>query len=325
MNARSIRTAIIPAAGLDTRLMPASLSTPKAMFPIAQADGRVRPVLHILLREAIAAGIERVVLVTPPGGDATFRRYFSDHRRDRRVGSVASAQADLAELAALAGRIVYVTQPKPQGFGHAVWCAAEAAAEEPVLVMLGDHLYLGEDGAPPPAAQVIGAFAAHGAASVVGVAVTAADQLHLHGTVGGDPVNGADGVYEVRRIIEKPDPNTAAAELVSPGVAPGYYLTHFGLYAFSSDIFQHLDALVRQPRRPKGEVQLTTAQQRLLAAGGRTLALRVRGRRLDMGNPLGLARTQEAMVRSGGGLSDGAVGDEHTLARRGFRGGGPVS
>jgi len=308
MNAQPIRTAIIPAAGLDTRLMPASLATPKALFPIAQADGRVRPVLHILLREAIAAGIERVVLVTPPGGDAVLRAYFSDHRGDPRVGSVAAAQADLAELAALAGRIVYVTQPKPAGFGHAVWCAGRVTGDEPVLVMLGDHLYLDEPGAPSPVSQVTGAFERYGAASVVGVTATPADQLHLHGTVGGDPVDGTEGLYSVRRIIEKPDPSTAAAELVSSGVAPGYYLTHFGLYAFSSDIFQHLDALVRQPRPPKGEVQLTTAQQRLLAAGGRTLALTVRGRRLDMGNPRGLARAQAAMVRMEEASNDGPVG-----------------
>ncbi len=108
--------------------------------------------------------------------------------------------------------------------------------------------------------------------------------------------------------LEKPDANTAAAQLVSGGVAPGYYLTHFGLYAFSSDIFQHLEALVRGGDLPTGEVQLTTAQQRLLAAGGRTLAVRVRGRRLDMGNAAGLARTQAAMVRVEGASNDGIVG-----------------
>ncbi|MFW6154806.1 MAG: sugar phosphate nucleotidyltransferase [Planctomycetota bacterium] len=308
MNTRTIRTAIIPAAGLDTRLMPASLATPKAMFPIAQADGRVRPVLHILLREVVAGGIERVVVVTSPGGDAPIRGYFSDHRDDPRVGSVASAQADLDELAALGRRIVYVTQPDPEGFGHAVGCAGRVTGDEPVLVMLGDHLYLADPAAPSPVAQVTGAFARHQVASVLGVMATPAAEIHLHGTVGGDPVDGAGGLYQVRRIIEKPDANTAAADLVSSGVASGYYLTHFGLYAFSSDIFQHLDALVRQPRPPKGEVQLTTAQQRLLAAGGRTLAVPVRGRRLDMGNPAGLARAQAAMVRWEGASSDGAVG-----------------
>ncbi len=300
---RAITTAIIPAAGLDTRLMPASLAAPKAMFPIAQSDGRVRPVIHIIAREALAAGIERIGIVVAPGGDERMRAYFRDHRQNPRLASVAGMDAELAELADLAGRITYITQPEPAGFGHAVWCAAEFAAHQPVLVMLGDHLYLPDHDAPPATVQVAKAFAEMQPVSVIGVTARPAAELHLHGAVGGAPVESAPvaGLFRVHEIIEKPDPSTARTRLTTPTVAEGNYLTHAGVYAFSEEIFAVLHRMVGERSSDAvGEIQLTTAQQRLLAGDGETFAVEIVGRSLDMGNPAAMVAAQMAMWAAGG-------------------------
>jgi len=293
-----ITKAVIPAAGLDSRLLPASLALPKAMFPFVDADGRVRPVLHMLIRQAVAAGIERIAVVVPPAGENSFAGYFRDHRSRPRFEGLAAASADLDELAELAGRITYVTQPHPAGFGDAVRCGRGFAAGDPVLVMLSDHLYLTEKDAPTATEQVLGAFAAMDVASVVGVRIAPVGELHLHGVVAGDPA--AEGVFDVRRIAEKPSPRTARERLVTAGLPADHFLTHFGLYAFRSAIFDVLDQLAEDPNCGTGELQLTAAQQRLITCGGRTRAVLVRGRSVDMGNPADLARCQEELTAHGG-------------------------
>jgi len=300
--ANRITKAVVPAAGLDSRLMPASLALPKALFPIVDADGRVRPVMHILIRAAVAAGIEQIAIIVAPGGAEAFSRYFADHRSRPRLEGLTAARGDLDELARLAERITYIVQPRADGFGDAVRCARGFAAGDPVLVMLSDHLYLGAPDALPPTAQVLGAFTELDAASVVGVGVTPVEQLHLHGVVAGDPIaaESAEGLFSVREIVEKPDPDTARSRLVTPGVPPGHFLTHFGLYAFASCIFDVLDEMARNPACGGGELQLTAAQQRLIDQGRRTCAVAVRGRSLDTGTPAELARAQIEMARHGG-------------------------
>lgn len=295
-----ITKAIVPAAGLDTRLMPASLAMPKAMFPIVGPDGRVRPVGHMLIREAVAAGIEQIAVIVSPGGEHAFERYFREHRGTPRGEAVPSARADLEELAELAGRITYVTQPRPEGFGDAVRCARQFAGGEPVLVMLSDHLYLADPGAPSPTAQVLGCFADLQAASVIGVGVTPVDQLHSHGVVVADPTS--DGLLVVREIVEKPAIQTARDRLTTPGLPTDHYLTHFGLYCFASVIFDALDGLATDASRGSEELQLTEAQQRLVEQGGATYAVAIRGRSLDMGNPADLVRCQ-VEIAAGGGTS----------------------
>lgn len=274
--ADDIAVAIIPVAGLGTRLAPITRVLPKAMFPLAGPDGEVRPVADWIVREAASTGAERICLLTSGGQDEMLRAYFAD-------------EPDLA------GRIEYVTDVEPFGFGYAVWLARDRAAGGAAIVLLGDHIHLGPAGGAPPAAQVARAFAADTPAAMVGVQTVDSSQLRLVGVCRGEPV--ADRLYRCTAVAEKPDA-AAAKELVSPGLPEGQYLAHAGIYVFTSEIFDCLDPLVAA-RAEGSEVGLTEAQQTLLARHQDDYMLyHIEGRTLDVGTPAGYAAAQAAMVRA---------------------------
>jgi UTP--glucose-1-phosphate uridylyltransferase len=275
---QTISLAIIPVAGLGTRLGPITRVLPKAMFPLVGPDGAVRPVADWIARSAAAAGVERIVFITSAGQEAMLRAYFA-------------GEADLA------GRIACIADVAPHGFGYAVAAAADLAAGRPVMVLLGDHVHLAEDG-PGPVAEVASAFAAGEAAAVVGVQRVGAEGLGLVGVCRGEPAG--ERLYRCTDIVEKPDAATAADRLITPGLPAGQYLAHAGIYAFSAEIF---DCLARRvAARPDGrEVGLTEAQQDLLARHRDGYLLReVTGRTLDTGTPAAYAAAVAALAGSGG-------------------------
>ena len=169
-----ITKAVIPVAGRGTRLYPAGLAVPKPLFPLVQSDGLVRPVIQTVLRQALAGGIEQIALVVSPEQIDSLRGYLRPHEElPAGLGGGAMA-AEMDELAELGKRITYITQTKPQGLGHAVWCARDFADGEPVLVVLGDHVFLSPDSEPPPARRITDVFARLDSVSVTGVEVTPA-------------------------------------------------------------------------------------------------------------------------------------------------------
>ena len=279
-----IRKAVIPVAGWATRWWPASAAVPKALVPLVCPDGLARPVLQLVVEEAVRSGIEHAAVVVSPGGDELLRRHF--HRPPAALADVIvnkrGLDAEMGRLADLGERITYITQPSMQGYGDAVACAREWVGGEPFLLMLGDHVY--QSGTDRPCArQLLDAFDAV-AGPVSGMKVAPEAELALFGTMRGDPVPGRPDLYRVtHRIVEKPDVVTARRELVTPGLPPGHYLCHFGLHAFTPEIFACLDELRRDVGRV-GEVEMTAAQELLR---GRTPyhALVIRGRRLDTGTP----------------------------------------
>lgn len=276
-----IRKAIIPVAGRATRLRPASYAIPKGLFPLVDADGRAKPAIHLILEEAFGSGIEQACLVTGPGEDTPYRRY-----------AAALADSGEPEWARIATRISFASQSTPEGYGHAVLCARDFAAGEPVLVMLGDHVYRSA-ASRPCARQLLDCFHDFQAATSA-VQPTPAAQLHLFGTIGGWPVPEHPGVYEVEEIVEKPALEVARARLRVPGLAPDTYLCWFGLHAMTPAIFDVLAEDVAARRRERGEYQFTGAQARL-AQRERYLACEIAGRRYDLGDPEGLLATQVAL------------------------------
>jgi UTP--glucose-1-phosphate uridylyltransferase len=301
---RRLRRAIIPLAGRATRLRPASLAIPKGLFPLVDADGLAKPVIHFILDEAFDSGIERACLVVGPGEDAPFRRYFDALRATWRPATAAPAApaapvtaATAPALPAWAGRpdaIAFAVQETPLGYGHAVLCGRDFAAGEPVLVMLGDHVYL-SGGAPRCARQLLDVQARY-ARSVSAVQRTPEPALGGFGTVLGEPA-GEPGTYRAKRIVEKPDVATARAQLRTPGLPAGEYLCWLGLHALSNAIFEVLAEDVSQGRLERGEVQLTGAQARL-AEREAYFVHEVAGQRLDMGDPAALLAAQAALVRA---------------------------
>ena len=292
---RHITQAVIPVAGRGRRLYPASLAAPKCLMPLVDADGIARPVIHMILRAAVAGGIERVALVVSPEHEPLLRRYFSGRYRDEltRIGKAEIAD----ELAALGERLTYLAAPSPEGFGHAVWLTRDWAAGEPVLVMLGDTVIVPALGVKPPVGQLLEHFGRFDAVGVIGAAVTPADGVHLCGTLAGEPIETDSSVYRITNLMEKPSPEQARRSLRTPGLAGDRFLTHFGLYAFSPEVFDALDELVRANRREGGEIQLTSAEALLVGRGRDLLAAVLAGRAMDVGTGEGLAGTQAAIRR----------------------------
>jgi UTP--glucose-1-phosphate uridylyltransferase len=274
--------AIVPLAGRASRLRPASLAIPKGLFPLVDRDGLAKPVIHFILEEAFGSGIDRVCLVTGPGADEPFRWYLE-------------AVSQEPPWRGWTDRVQFAIQPEPEGFGHAVLCAREIVDDQPVLVLLGDHLYLSGE-ARRCTRQVLDCFARYGS-SVSAVQRTPESKLHLFGTVAAEALPSDARTYRVSKIVEKPDIDTARRELRIDGMPAGEYLSWFGIHALTPGIFDILAEDVLLNRRERGEFQLTGAQARL-AEREPYFVHQITGRRLDMGDPPGFIATQQALAEA---------------------------
>ena len=306
-----VRKAVITAAGRGTRQYPASTAVAKEMFTLVDRDGLTKPVIQIIAEECIDSGIEEICIITQPGEEPRYRDYF------RRVaGGQAEAMAgkgwaqlESEQLAGIGERLSFAVQQTPEGFGHAVYQAKAFAAGEPVLLLLGDHVYV-SDTPDRCARQLMRVFESQQCSAVTGVQPTPERMLHLFGTIRGRPVEGAAGVYNAQLIIEKPTIEVARAQLTSPGLAAGNYLSHFGIHVFGPGIFDALGHLIDNDLRDNGEIQLTAAQELLRERTGNYLVALVQGQRYDTGIPYGLMETQMALALNGVYRSDfcGALG-----------------
>ena len=287
--------AVITAAGRGTRQYPATTSLQKEMIPLVDRDGLCKPTLQLIVEEALASGIEQILIVTAPGGELALQRHFRELSEEELPAF--AGKPELLAQSELLGRmrhaISYALQPEPLGFGDAVHCAAEFIGQQPFLLMLGDHIYLSDE-ERPCARQLLDLWDRYGC-PISGVARTPAEQLHLFGTVAGEPLSGVPGVYEARALYEKPTPEYAREHLSTPGLPAETYLGFLGMHVFTPAIFDCLAEQRRANRRERGEFQLTTAQE-ALRQRGRYLAAEVRGSRHDMGTPEGLVETQLALA-----------------------------
>ena len=295
-----IKKAVITAAGRGTRHYPATNAVQKEMFPLVDIDGVSKPVIQIIVEQVVLAGIEDVCIVVNPGESEQFRKHFNElNSKDRRTFEEKGKawgllQSDL--LGNLKARITYIEQTEQKGFGHAVWCAHQFVHEDPFLLLLGDHVYVSETEISCIAQTLQGYGQIQ--KTLFPVICTPIEQLHLFGTLTGQPVTGKTGLYQVTEIIEKPNPETARKYLITPGLPKEQFFTFFGIYALSPDIMHILNNHVNKDVRSGGEIQLTPAL-RELSSSREAFAMEIRGRRLDMGTPMGYIETQIALARKG--------------------------
>lgn len=292
-----VRKAVIPAAGLGTRLFPASRAVMKEFFPVINRDGVAKPAIQYNVEEALNAGIEEIAIIIQPQDEPQFRHYFREIPPDQyaRYVKTETAAALARQLAEISPRLTYLPQAAPEGFGHAVYCARDWVAGEPFLLMLGDHLFqsTNEIGC---ARQLVQIFEAH-PASVSGVSRTPVNQLHLFGTVTGDWIDAENGLFQVTHLYEKPDPDYARQNLTMPGLPPDTFQTFFGMHVFANEIFDMLEFAITRNLRERGEFQLTSAQERLRQTTGQYLGLEVHGQRFDIGVPRAYQQTMAAFGR----------------------------
>ena len=295
-----VRKAVITAAGRGTRQYPASNAVKKEMFPLVDRDGLSKPVIQIIGEEAIESGIEEICIITPPGHEKYYRDYFRRMTDEEVKGFRGKDWAILEseKLGAFGERLYFAEQHTPEGFGHAVYQAKKFANGEPVLLMLGDHIYI-SDVKDRCSRQLIKVYEQYMLDSVTGVQPTLERLLHLFGVCKGTPVDANKGIYKADLIVEKPSIEFARENLVTGGLPAGNYMAHFGIHVFGPGIFDSLEYLIKNNIREKGEIQLTAAQEHLRQQTEKYWLVQCHGQRLDTGIPYGLMETQLALALGG--------------------------
>ena len=291
-----IQKAIIPIAGYGTRLFPATKAVPKALFPIIAQDGIAKPIIQLIIEEALTAGVEEVCLVAQPQQVEPIATYFSSDVADAiREKAELAAQAD--RLGEIGERLHFAIQAEPEGFGHAIYCARDFAAGEPVMVLLGDHLYISESGVSC-AKQLADVY------TQVGQSVTSLDLCHeselsLNGIVHGNRSSTESSrLFILAQISEKPTVEFAREHLRVDGVPDQQYLCNFGIDLLNPLLFDILDYNYRHRIVTHGEIQLRDAMSEMIKQEG-MYGYRVAGKRYDTGNPQDLLKTVNAFGLDG--------------------------
>jgi UTP--glucose-1-phosphate uridylyltransferase len=261
----NLRKAVVTAAGRDQRVLP--------LQTLVDRDGAEKTALRIILEEAVGAGAEEVCLVVAPGDRDAYAAAAGPH----------------------AGRVHFVEQAAPRGYGHALSLARPFTGAEPFLHLVSDHLYVSRLPACC-ARQVVDAARAEGCA-VSAVQPTREHMLPFYGTVGGRRVPRHNDLYEIDNVLEKPTPSEAEQSLLVPGLRAGHYLCLFGIHVLTPAVMELLAEAVDRAA-PEQSVPLTP----VLAALGRReryLALEVQGARHNIGVKYGLWAAQLALALEG--------------------------
>ncbi len=277
---RKVRKAVIPAAGLGTRFLPATKATPKEMLPIVD-----KPTIQYIIEEALASGIEDILIIT-----GRSKRAIEDHF-DRSIELELNLEehGKMKELEMVRRisevRIHYIRQKEPRGLGHAILCAKHFVEDEPFAVLLGDDVV---DGQVPALKQLIDVYDKTGA-SVLGVQEVPQEKVSSYGIVASQPTD-EPRTFTVSDMVEKPAVQDAPSRLAV-----------LGRYVINPEIFEILEHT--EPGRG-GEIQLTDAL-RVLAKQQAMYAYNFEGRRYDVGDKQGFLEATVEMALKRPELHDG--------------------
>lgn len=275
-----IRKAVIPAAGLGTRVLPASKSCPKEMLPIVD-----KPAIQYIVEEAVRAGITDILIITNRG-KSIIEDHF-DHSFELEANLKAKGRQEtldqLNEIAGLAN-IFYIRQKETKGLGHAVLCARSFVGDEPFAVLYGDDVIIGED---PAIAQLCRAYEQYGK-GVVGVNKVTPEAITKYSSLQVEPL--ADRQFRVTDMIEKPSPDKIMS-----------LYSILGRCVLPPSIF---DLLEHTELGAGGELQLTDAMKTLARTETMT-AVEFTGTRYDMGNKLGILQANCEVALQHPEIADG--------------------
>ena len=269
-----VRKAIIPAAGLGTRFLPATKAQPKEMLPIVD-----KPTIQYIVEEAINSGIEDIIIVTGRNKRAIEDHFDKSYELEAellRKGEqhLLSLVQDITNLV----NIHYIRQKEPKGLGHAIYCAKSFIGNEPFAVLLGDDIV---DSEVPCLKQLINIYNEY-QTTVLGIQKVPLNNVCNYGIIGGEKIS--DRVYKVKDMIEKPDIEHTPSNIAI-----------LGRYIISPSIFDYLEYVT--PGK-NGEIQLTDALKELMASES-IYAYDFVGKRYDVGNKLGfLEATVEYALKS---------------------------
>jgi len=268
-----VRKAVLPAAGFGTRFLPATKAIPKEMIPLVD-----RPIIQYAVEEAVASGIEQIIIVISTGRSAIEDHFDSSPSLERWL----EERGDIEMLRTIRrisefGTVAFVHQREQLGLGHAVLMAKDLVGDEPFAVLLSDDVMLNPNGAPVTR-QLIDAHLAH-RGSVVAVQRVAAAEVTRYGIVA--PLHEEGRLVEIRDLVEKPEVEDAPSDLAV-----------LGRYVLTPKIF---DMLEQTPRGAGGEIQLTDAIRALIGEQP-VFGYQFEGTRHDAGTRLGWLQANVAMA-----------------------------
>ncbi|MCR4436896.1 MAG: UTP--glucose-1-phosphate uridylyltransferase GalU [Clostridiales bacterium] len=260
-----VRKAIIPAAGLGTRFLPATKAQPKEMLPIVD-----KPTIQYIVEEAIASGIEDIMIVTGRNKRAIedhFDKSFELEEELKKKGSqdLLNLVQDISNLV----NIHYIRQKEPKGLGHAIQCAKSFIGNEPFAVLLGDDIV---DSEVPCLKQLISVYDEY-RTTVIGVQRVPEEDVSMYGILDCKQID--DRVYKIRELVEKPEKEKAPSNIAI-----------LGRYIITPEIFGFLENAV--PGKG-GEIQLTDALNKLVEIEA-MYAYDFIGKRYDVGNKMGFLK-----------------------------------
>ena len=272
---KKVRKAVFPAAGLGTRFLPATKASPKEMLPLVD-----KPLIQVVVEEAVASGIESIIIVTGRGKTAIEDHFDVSFELERLLDDRNKPEL-LAQMRAISSmaRVSYVRQQEALGLGHAVLQAEDCVGDEPFAVMLSDDIV---DSETPALKQLLDVHYRFDA-PVIGTMQVAGEAISRFGALAVDEVE--DGVYKVTDMVEKPPFAEAPSDLAI-----------IGRYVLTPDIFKE----IRQTEPGAvGEIQITDAMRALLKKRP-FYAVRFKGTRHDAGDKLGflIATVEYALKRA---------------------------
>ena len=262
---KHVRKAVIPAAGLGTRVLPATKAMPKEMLPIVD-----KPAIQYIVEEAAASGIEDILIITNRGKGLLEDHFDRAPELEARLTGSPEKEAVLEQIVHISrlANIFYVRQKETKGLGHAILCAKEFVGDEPFAVLYGDDVILGED---PACGQLIRAWERYGK-GVVGVKEVSEEAIKKYSSLKVEPLEGS--CFLCTDMVEKPQRKEDILSLYSI----------LGRCVLPPEIFGILE---RTAPGAGGEIQLTDAMAALAREQGMT-AVDFTGTRYDMGNKLGI-------------------------------------
>ncbi|MCD8816422.1 UTP--glucose-1-phosphate uridylyltransferase GalU [Staphylococcus arlettae] len=274
-----IKKAIIPAAGLGTRFLPATKAMPKEMLPILD-----KPTIQYIVEEAVASGIEDIIIVT-----GKHKRAIEDHfdnQKELEMALESSGKNELLDKVTYSSNLAnmfYVRQKEQKGLGHAIWTAKQFIGDEPFAVLLGDDIV---ESTTPAIKQLMEQYD-NTKKSIIGVQSVNENETHRYGIV--DPIDANGRLFSVNKFVEKPKPGTAPSNLAI-----------MGRYILTPEIFDYLE---NQEIGVGGEIQLTDAIEHL-NTDDCVYAYDFEGYRYDVGEKLGFVKTTIQFALNNEEMSD---------------------
>jgi len=272
MSYKAIRKAVIPAAGLGTRFLPATKASPKEMLPLVD-----KPLIQYVVEEAVASGIQQIIIVTGRG-----KRAIEDHfdvsfelEETLKLREQKDLLSDLRKISDMAS-FCYVRQSKPRGLGHAILCAKDLIGDEPFAVLLGDEVL---NHTTPALRQMIDIYEEH-PVSLIGVKKVPKEEISHYGVI--DITDAPqNNLCKIKDLVEKPSAKNAPSDLAI-----------IGRYILTPEIF---DFLEKTAPGKHNEIQLTDALRGLVQVRPMFGCL-IQGNRFDAGDKLGFLKATVEMA-----------------------------